>query len=99
MPEYIIKEVALNELGELICLCREALPNENGHHYVTEKELLIGYDHLCNIPPEDVVPIIRCKDCSYWNDWDSTGKKALGITAALARIGHLSTARRGIRLR
>lgn len=26
----------------------------------------------------DVVPIVRCDKCSYWNDWDSTGKVSLG---------------------
>ena len=26
----------------------------------------------------DVLPVVRCEKCSYWNDWDSTGKVSLG---------------------
>jgi hypothetical protein len=28
----------------------------------------VGRDILASIPPADVVPVIRCKDCRRWHD-------------------------------
>lgn len=29
-----------------------------------------------NLPAVDAAPVIRCKDCSYWNDMSETGKNS-----------------------
>lgn len=29
-------------------------------------------------PTVDAVPVVRCRDCELWNDWDSAGKESLG---------------------
>ena len=65
MTEYFSKEIVFNEFGELFTLCRESLPNKEGHHYVTEEELEITFDHLqkLSIPSADVVAVVRCRDC------------------------------------
>lgn len=26
----------------------------------------------------DAVPVVRCRECELWNDWDSAGHKELG---------------------
>lgn len=30
------------------------------------------------IPAADVVPVVRCKDCDLWNEWDHAGRESLG---------------------
>lgn len=30
------------------------------------------------IPAADVRPVVLCRDCDCWNDWDSAGKESLG---------------------
>ena len=66
MSDYISREAALNELGELLTLCRETLPNMDGHHFVVENEIRIAFDHLAAIPAADVVEVVRCRDCKHW---------------------------------
>lgn len=29
---------------------------------------------LCNVPSADVVEVVRCKDCKYWNGDECTGR-------------------------
>ena len=31
-----------------------------------------------DIPAVDVRPVVLCRDCDNWNDWDSAGKESLG---------------------
>jgi hypothetical protein len=33
---------------------------------------------LRSIPAADVRPVVLCRDCDCWNDWDSAGKESLG---------------------
>ena len=33
---------------------------------------------LDNVPSADVAPVIRCKDCDLWNEWDHSGRESLG---------------------
>ena len=28
--------------------------------------------------PADVRPVVLCKDCDLWNEWDSSGRESLG---------------------
>ena len=35
-------------------------------------------DRLSEIPAADVRPVVLCRDCYAWNDWDSAGKESLG---------------------
>ena len=78
VTKYISQESAINELRELLSICRESLPNENGKHYVIEEELYIFYNRLSNIPAADVKPVVRgewmndtrysgwtCSNCDY----------------------------------
>lgn len=30
------------------------------------------------IRPADVRPVVLCKDCDLWNEWDSSGRESLG---------------------
>ena len=36
------------------------------------------YDKIIDIPPADVWPVVLCKDCDFWNEWDSSGRESLG---------------------
>ncbi len=78
MPEYIERDVVINDIGELFTICYETLPNEYGHHFIVEKELQTHLDFVRNLPAADVVEVVRCKDCDLWNEWDETGHKKLG---------------------
>lgn len=35
-------------------------------------------DLLDSKQPEDVRPVVLCKDCDLWNEWDSSGRESLG---------------------
>lgn len=35
-------------------------------------------DLLDSKPPADVKPVVLCKDCDLWNEWDSSGRESLG---------------------
>lgn len=35
-------------------------------------------DAIDEVPPADVRPVVLCKDCDLWNEWDSSGKESLG---------------------
>lgn len=62
--EYITKEQA-------VAACKEAL-NPSITRFVLAKHAIEA------IPPEDVAPVIRCKDCDLWNEWDHSGRESLG---------------------
>lgn len=66
MDDLISRKAVISELGELLTICRESMPNENGKHYVTEEELCVFYARLSNISTVGAVPVVRCKDCKYW---------------------------------
>lgn len=36
------------------------------------------FDALERIQPADVRPVVLCKDCDLWNEWDSSGRESLG---------------------
>ena len=50
IEEYINRVAVLNDIGELFTLCYETLPNECGHHFITEKELETHWEHVKNLP-------------------------------------------------
>lgn len=35
-------------------------------------------DSLKVIPAADVAPVVRCRDCDLWNEWDHAGHENLG---------------------
>lgn len=61
--EYVSREDVINDIGELFTICRETYPNECGHHFIVEDELQIHLDHVRNLPPADVVAVVRCGEC------------------------------------
>ena len=67
MPEYIDKTKLVAD-GWVM----SRIYKQDSHTMMYESK------KIADIPSEDVEPIIRCKHCSYWNDWDSTGKVSLG---------------------
>lgn len=50
IEEYINRVAVLNDIEELFILCYETLPNECGHHFITEKELETHLEHVKNLP-------------------------------------------------
>lgn len=57
MPEYIEKDVVINDIGELFTICYETLPNEYGHHFIVEEELQTHLDFIRNLPAADVAEV------------------------------------------
>lgn len=33
---------------------------------------------IAKLPAADVRPVVMCRDCGCWNDWDSAGRESLG---------------------
>ena len=62
MPEYIDREAVITML-ETEC---------------SPRVMAYLVDQLNAIPAADVRPVVLCKDCDCWNDWDSAGKESLG---------------------
>lgn len=70
--EYIRRQdafAAARKIGEA------AYKERDTHSAVTA---MLITDELRAIPPEDVAPIVRCKDCDCWNEWDHSGRESLG---------------------
>lgn len=67
--DAVSRQQVLEEFAELFMICNETLPNENGHRYVVEKELLITQKHIEKLPSvtpkAEQTEIIRCKDCKH----------------------------------
>ena len=68
MTEYIERETFLKDIEERYCLpCKEAGRNHNGC-----KCRACWVDDMCgeviDAPAADVEPVVRCKDCKYWQD-------------------------------
>lgn len=40
-------------------------------------EELLAFKHVADTPA-DVKPVVLCKDCDLWNEWDSSGRESLG---------------------
>ena len=60
-PEYIERDVVIDDIGELFTICYETLPNEYGHHFIVEKELQIHLDFVRNLTAANVKPIVQGK--------------------------------------
>ena len=64
MSDYIKREDAVRRIAVLIAAEAESdgyedQPMENYIEYASED--------LADIPSADVVPVVRCKDCKYWD--------------------------------
>ena len=58
MSEYIKREDAIEWI--------KSIREENST--IEEAEgLIIAEDAIANLPPADVVEVVRCKDCRWWN--------------------------------
>lgn len=76
--DAVSRQQVLEEFAELFMICNETLPNENGHRYVVEKELLITQKHIEKLPSvtpkAEQTEIIRCKNCKYMTEhYDTDG--------------------------
>ena len=40
----------------------------NEHRECDNTKCHFFYDHF--VPAEDVVEVVRCRDCKYWRDWE-----------------------------
>lgn len=58
MAEYINREETKRELSEW-CI------SLNSPHLLSRDDTMFLLD---NIPAADVAPVVRCKDCKYWQD-------------------------------
>ena len=66
MDDYISREAALS------------LKYQYYSHSTNCYESVIHADDLRNLPAADVAPVVRCRECELWNDWDHAGRKELG---------------------
>lgn len=68
MAEYIEREAFLKDIEERYCLpCKEAGRDHNGCKcracWVDDMR-----GDVIDAPAADVAPVVRCKDCKYWQD-------------------------------
>ena len=76
--DHISRQVAIETLDEQIALCDKALKSfeismKDEYAVKVERASLVAYkEQLEAIPAENVVPVIRCGQCKYWqgNDGD-----------------------------
>ena len=88
MTDYIDRQAARRTLGDFIV------------QGVTPQDLVMNFreivlNRIDTLPPEDVVPVVRCKDCKLnrkWNDW--LGCPMIGIGTGVQDDDYCS---RGIR--
>ena len=68
MAEYIERETFLKDIEERYCLpCKEAWKDHNGCKCrVCWVDDMRG--DVIDAPAADVAPVVRCKDCKYWQD-------------------------------
>lgn len=75
MAEYIKREDALSrftyEGGDRI----SEVDVDNFPTTVTIKDVK---RILRDIPATSVAPVVHCKECDLWNDWDCAGRESLG---------------------
>ena len=45
---------------------------------LSAKEWNMIFEGIDELPAADVAPVIRCKDCDLWNEWDHSGRESLG---------------------
>lgn len=43
--------------------------------------LVVPLDKIRKIPADDVVPVVRCRDCKHWYDWGACGHTDNGYDA------------------
>lgn len=68
MDEYIIRNDAIEAAYRRICqIGLEADP-----------KVLSIRQVIRDLPAADVREVVLCKECDFWNDWDSAGKESLG---------------------
>lgn len=83
MPEYISREAFCQK-------CVEVLEGIRSHPAMTLQEMHVvaAIDTVCQIiddmPAADVVPVVRCRDCIYWEQRTTRSEPegALGICHA-----------------
>ena len=68
MAEYIERETFLKNIEERYCLpCKEAWKDHSGCKcracWVDDMR-----GEVIDAPAADVVPVVRCEDCKYWQD-------------------------------
>ena len=73
MANYIDRQAAIEELAEQIALCDKALNSfgismKDEYAVKVEKASLVAYrEQLEALPPADVVPVVRCRNCARLN--------------------------------
>ena len=45
---------------------------------LSTKEWNMIFEGIDALPAADVQPVIQCKDCDLWNEWDHSGRESLG---------------------
>lgn len=70
---YINRQDVLNDIADLFTICHETLPNECGHHFITETELNEHYEYVKNLPIVNIAAPrwVICEDempkvCDYY---------------------------------
>lgn len=73
--EYVLKSSVLNAIhnGDI------DMGIVTTHEYYLLNKLSKKIDRrIQRVPAADVQPVIRCKDCDLWNEWDHSGRESLG---------------------
>ena len=60
----------MNDPTVNIAFAMRGIVDAAGAYEIVER--LVG-----KLPSADVVPVVRCKDCELWNEWDRSGHESL----------------------
>lgn len=69
MAEYIERKELQAEIIKRLGISDEK------HLLPAERTL---WSTIADIPAADVAPVVRCRDCDCWNEWDHAGHESLG---------------------
>ena len=69
--EFISREAAIKSF------CDGCIDEEDCHAS-PHKYVCAEVEAIKALPAADVRPVVFCRDCDCWNEWDSAGRESLG---------------------
>ena len=75
--DYIRRETVVDSLNKL---CDRVCQYSKAQRYVMCSSCPLGDADIVieAIPAADVRPVVLCRECDHWNEWDHVGRESLG---------------------
>ena len=85
MAEYIEREAFIESQHNIYCVNCDRRKDSRGKfvYFVGDAPcracgIMDVLDAVEDAPAADVRPVVFCRDCDCWNEWDSVGRESLG---------------------